>query len=237
VDLVPIVEEYTTLLRCPRIQVDRAYSRVAYVPTFLNKLMSITGMSEQWVAARMKQKRDSKCIPWKNLRDLILVHPDVRKRVDIFTLSIYGLVVFPKALGHVDEAALDLFDRLDKRVTPVLAILAETFRSLNACQRAGERRFIGCAKLLLVKETSGYTKTRRYHGREMDGDSPKSSREGCRVESPYRSRQFIPATQGLAQCEFSFKEYNYKKKVREISNAWNQTLQNEDTCCKSNDNS
>ncbi|MBA0700705.1 hypothetical protein Goari_026985, partial [Gossypium aridum] len=109
VDLVPIVEEYTTLLRCLRIQIDRAYSRVAYVPTFLKKLMSVTGMSEQWVVARIKQKRDSKCIPWKNLRDLILVHPDVRKRVDIFTLSIYGLVVFPKELGYVDEVVSDLF--------------------------------------------------------------------------------------------------------------------------------
>ncbi|KAA3484951.1 golgin subfamily A member 5-like [Gossypium australe] len=39
----------------------------------------------------------------------------------------------------------------------------------------------------------------------------------------YRSRQFILATQWLAQCEFSCKGDNYKKKVREISNAWNQT--------------
>ncbi|MFQ6651425.1 hypothetical protein Gotur_023765 [Gossypium turneri] len=150
VDLVPTVEEYTTLLRCLRIQVDKVYSRAANVPTFLKKLMCITGMSEQWVAARIKQKGDSKYIPWKNLRDLILAHPDIKKRVDIFALSIYGLVVFPKALGHVDEAVSDLFDRLDKGVTPVPAILAETFRSLNACRKAGEGRFIGCAQLLLV---------------------------------------------------------------------------------------
>ncbi|MBA0755924.1 hypothetical protein Gogos_020516 [Gossypium gossypioides] len=39
----------------------------------------------------------------------------------------------------------------------------------------------------------------------------------------YRSRQFIPTTQGLAQCEFSYRGDNYKKKVCEISNAWNQT--------------
>ncbi|MFQ6628500.1 hypothetical protein Gotur_008237, partial [Gossypium turneri] len=134
---------YLLDVKCLRIQVDRAYSRVAYVPTFLKKLMSITGMSEQWVAARIKQKRDKKCMHWKNLRDLILAHPDVRKRVDIFALSIYGLIIFPKALGHMDEAVSDLFDRLDKRVTPVSAILAETFRSLNACRRAGEGRFVG----------------------------------------------------------------------------------------------
>ncbi|MFQ6659048.1 hypothetical protein Gotur_028085 [Gossypium turneri] len=101
------------LLRCSKIQVDKAYSRAANIPTLLKKLMNITGISEQWVAARIKQKGDSKCIPWKNLKDLILAHPDTKKKVDIFALSIYGLIVFPKALGYVDEAVTDLFDRLD----------------------------------------------------------------------------------------------------------------------------
>ncbi|MFQ6653853.1 hypothetical protein Gotur_025058 [Gossypium turneri] len=112
--------------------------------------MSITGMSEQWVAARIKQKGDSKCVPWRSLKDVILTHPDVRKRLDVFALSIYGLVVFPKALGHVDEVVTDLVDRLDKRVTPILTILAETFRSLSACRKMGEGKFIGCAQLLLA---------------------------------------------------------------------------------------
>ena len=67
------------------------------------------------------------------------------KKVNVFTLSIYGLVIFPKAIGHIDEAVTDLFDRVGKQNTPVPAILAETFRSLSACQRAGEGRFIGCA--------------------------------------------------------------------------------------------
>ncbi|MFQ6657254.1 hypothetical protein Gotur_027007, partial [Gossypium turneri] len=35
----------------------------------------------------------------------------------------------------------------------------------------------------------------------------------------YGSRQFMPATHGLAQCEFSYRGYNYKKKVKEISQA------------------
>ncbi|MFQ6664538.1 hypothetical protein Gotur_031613 [Gossypium turneri] len=107
------------LLHCSKIQANKAYSRAVNVPTFLKKLMNITEMSEQWVAAQIKQKEDSK-------------------------------FVFPKALGHVDEAVTYLFDRFDKRVTPVLIILAETFRSLNECRRAGEGRFIGCAQLLLA---------------------------------------------------------------------------------------
>ncbi|KAL1073591.1 hypothetical protein V6Z11_D11G232600 [Gossypium hirsutum] len=138
VDLVLTIEEYVVLLRCSKFQVDRVYSRAVNVPTFSKKLIGITGMSEY------------KCIPWRSLKDAILTHPDVRKRLDIFALSIYGLVVFPKALGHVDEAVTDLFDRLDKKVTPIPVILAETFRSLSACRKTGEGRFIGCVQLLLV---------------------------------------------------------------------------------------
>ncbi|MBA0818575.1 hypothetical protein Gohar_021380 [Gossypium harknessii] len=59
-------------------------------------------------------------------------------------------MIFSRVLRYIDEAVTDLFDRLDKRVTPVPAILAETFRSLNACRSAGEGKFIGCAQLLLV---------------------------------------------------------------------------------------
>ncbi|MFQ6663754.1 hypothetical protein Gotur_031152, partial [Gossypium turneri] len=96
---------------CSKIQVDRVYSKTVSAP-FLRRLTNITGMSEQWVIARIKQKRDNKCISWRNLKEVVLVHPDVKKRVDVFALSIYGLVIFPKALGHVDEAITDLFDRL-----------------------------------------------------------------------------------------------------------------------------
>ncbi|MFQ6654031.1 hypothetical protein Gotur_025157, partial [Gossypium turneri] len=39
----------------------------------------------------------------------------------------------------------------------------------------------------------------------------------------YRSRQFVPATQGLVECEFSYKDDGYKRKAREMANAWNQT--------------
>ncbi|MBA0843824.1 hypothetical protein Goarm_000979, partial [Gossypium armourianum] len=47
VDLVPTMEEYTTFLRYPKIQIDKVNSRAANIPTFLKKLMNITGMSEQ----------------------------------------------------------------------------------------------------------------------------------------------------------------------------------------------
>ncbi|KAA3476500.1 coiled-coil domain-containing protein 102A-like protein [Gossypium australe] len=39
----------------------------------------------------------------------------------------------------------------------------------------------------------------------------------------YAPLLFIPTTQELVHCEFVYNEDNYKKKVREISNTWNQT--------------
>ncbi|MFQ6668830.1 hypothetical protein Gotur_034330 [Gossypium turneri] len=50
-----------------------------------------------------------------------MAHPDTKKKVDVFALSIYGLVIFPKALGHIDEVVTDLFDQLYRRVTLLLA--------------------------------------------------------------------------------------------------------------------
>ncbi|MBA0730142.1 hypothetical protein Golax_025483, partial [Gossypium laxum] len=108
-DLVSIVEEYTTLLRCPRIQVDKAYSRATNVSTFLKKLMSITGMN------------------------LILAHLDMKKRVDVFALSIYR----------------------DFYLVPLLGVWGAS----------------GYALLLALRQ--------------------------------YKLRQFIPAMQGLDQCEFA----------------------------------
>ncbi|MBA0575243.1 hypothetical protein Golob_027782, partial [Gossypium lobatum] len=151
VDLAPTVEEYTALLRCPKIQVDKAYSRATSVPTLLKKLINITGMSEQW------------------------------------------------------------------GITPVQAILAETFRSLNACRRAGEGRFIGCEQLLLTWFHSHFWKVPLLEIWGAIGYTP------LLVSRLFKSRQFILVTQGLAQSEFSYKGDNCKKKVQEMSNAWNQT--------------
>ncbi|MFQ6657360.1 hypothetical protein Gotur_027078, partial [Gossypium turneri] len=104
-DLVPAVEEYMDLLRCSKIQEDRVYSKAVNVPTFLKKLINITGMDE------------------------ILYR-----------------------CGNFDWV-------------PLLGIWGA----------------VGYAPLLVLRQ--------------------------------YRSRQFVPATQGLAQCEFSYKGDGYKKKI------------------------
>ncbi|MBA0772500.1 hypothetical protein Gotri_007860, partial [Gossypium trilobum] len=152
------------------MQTEKAYSKAINVSTFLKRLMSIIGMSEQWVAAQIKQKGDSKCILWKSLRDLILAHLDTRKRVDVFSLSIYGLVIFYKELGHIDDAVSDLFDWLEKMVKPVPIILVEMFRYLSAYQRVDKGRFIGCAQFSLAWFYSHFWKVENVSYRVFSED-------------------------------------------------------------------
>ena len=50
-------------------------------------------------------------------------------------LAIYGLVIFPGILGYIEMAVVDAFDQIQHGSNPALAILTETFRSLNYCRR------------------------------------------------------------------------------------------------------
>ncbi|XP_052874899.1 uncharacterized protein LOC108481082 [Gossypium arboreum] len=175
------------------------------------------------------------------------------------------------------------FHQLSKRVTPVPTILAETFRSLGACRRAGADRFVGCAQLLLAWFYSHFrlidkvvcqvffedysplkdivASTKRVEVPEENWMALLQNLQSKDVEwrAPwmipgeilYRCdsfdwapllgvwgaigyapllvlrqfglRQFVLATHGLAQSEFMYRGADYKKKVSEISSAWNKT--------------
>ncbi|KAA3477041.1 coiled-coil domain-containing protein 102A-like protein [Gossypium australe] len=183
----------------------------------------------------------------------------------MFVLSIYGLMLFPRALGYVDEAVIDFFDRLTKGVTLVPAISAETFRSLSACRRSGEGRV---DKISYRVFTDNYSPLKEITATPRRDDVSEENwmallqnlqEEDIEWRAPwfmpneilfrcgsfdwvpllgiwgaigyapllvlrqYASRQFIPATHGLTQCEFPYKGDNYKKKIKETSIAWNQT--------------
>ncbi|MBA0567889.1 hypothetical protein Golob_005423, partial [Gossypium lobatum] len=174
----------------------------------------------------------------------------VRKGVDIFALSIYRFVIFPKALRYIDKVVSDLFDRLDKRVTPILVILAKTFRSLTTCRRADYsplKEFLAIPRRENIFEKKWMVILQSLQEEDVERRAPwmifdeilyrcgdfnwvllfgiwrAIGYAPVLVLRQYRLRQFIPIIQGLAQCEFAYKGDNYKKKVCEISNAENQT--------------
>ncbi|KAG8490012.1 hypothetical protein CXB51_015447 [Gossypium anomalum] len=160
-DMTPTIEEYAALLRVNNVQPYKIYVKEPKPLTFKQKLVRFTDMADAWAEKQIKKKNETICIPWSFLRDMVLNHPDMLKRVNLFALAIYGLVIFPKVLRHLEVAVVDFFERLKQGINPVLTILAETFRSLSSCRRKGEGRFIGCAQLLNVWILSHFWKVER----------------------------------------------------------------------------
>ncbi|MBA0673049.1 hypothetical protein Goklo_029088 [Gossypium klotzschianum] len=65
--------------------------------------MKLTGMTNTWAEKQIK-KNELSCVSWFSLRDLVQNHPNILKKIDLFALAIYGLIVFPK--GRVGYAPL-----------------------------------------------------------------------------------------------------------------------------------
>ncbi|KAK8505750.1 hypothetical protein V6N12_024733 [Hibiscus sabdariffa] len=110
VDLTPTVEEYTALFRCPQFQEDKVYTKIPNDKSFTKKLMSLTGATKQWVQGQIEKKGDSFCISWRCLRNLIRVESKQKKKMCMFALGIYGLVIFPKVLGYIEAVVLDIVE-------------------------------------------------------------------------------------------------------------------------------
>ena len=70
--------------------------------------------------------------------------------MDVFALAIYGLVIFSKVPGHVEVVVIDVIEQIESQANPVLAIVAEIFRTLNFCRRSGNGDLVYCIQMLYV---------------------------------------------------------------------------------------
>ncbi|MFQ6621742.1 hypothetical protein Gotur_001844 [Gossypium turneri] len=151
-------------------------------------------------------------------------------------MSITGMIVIPKALGHVDEVVTDLFDRLDKKVTPIPVILAETFRSLSACRKTGEGRFIGCAQLLLAWFHNHFWKVDKVSYRVFSKNySPLKKIVSTPRKNDISEEKWMVILQNIQEedvewrapwllpDEILYRDDGYRKKIQEMSSAWKQT--------------
>ncbi|TYH60878.1 hypothetical protein ES332_D07G010000v1 [Gossypium tomentosum] len=123
VDMVPTIEEYSTLPHYDFRDPLRIY----------------------W-----KQNVDF----WGPLANLMGLPSDIRdtmgkvsgdRHLTLFAFAVYGLIVFPKALGYVSVELLDFLFQIEKGVNLTPAVLAEIIISLNFIRRKGDKRFLGCA--------------------------------------------------------------------------------------------
>ncbi|KAG8489927.1 hypothetical protein CXB51_015587 [Gossypium anomalum] len=108
-DMTPTIEEYAAFLRIDNVQFYKIYVKEPKPMTFKKKLMRLTNITDIWAEKQKKKKNKTSCIPWFSLRDLVLNHPNVLKRVNLFALAIYGLIVFLRVLGHIEVALLNVW--------------------------------------------------------------------------------------------------------------------------------
>ncbi|MBA0712542.1 hypothetical protein Golax_011641, partial [Gossypium laxum] len=59
------------------------------------------------------------------------------RHLSLFAFAVYGLIVFPKALGYVSVELADFLFHIEKVVNLTLEVLAETIISLNFIRRKG----------------------------------------------------------------------------------------------------
>ena len=95
-------------------------------------------------------KKGSIGLEWVFLRDFINSHINEDRGLATLALSIYGLILFPRVIEHVEVTVIDFFEQVQNHANPSLTILAETIRLLNICRRKLDERFMGCLPMLYV---------------------------------------------------------------------------------------
>ena len=113
-------------------------------------LAKILKVKPQLVDTYLVQKGNRQGLPWNILQDFIQGHLHNEDGMVAFALAIYGLVIFPRILGYIEMEVVDTFEQIQHSSNSALAILAETFQSLNYCRRNQEGRFLGCTPLLYI---------------------------------------------------------------------------------------
>ncbi|MBA0847125.1 hypothetical protein Goshw_013008 [Gossypium schwendimanii] len=82
-------------------------------------------------------------VDMSNIRDT-MGNVSVDRHLALFAFTVYGLIVFPKALGYVSVELLDFLFQIEKGVNPTPTVLAKIIISLNFIRRKGDKRFLGC---------------------------------------------------------------------------------------------
>ena len=114
------------------------------------KLVKIMGIEPVDADGFLVDKKGSIGLEWVFLRNFINTYVNEDRGLAALALSIYGLIIFPRVIGHVEVTVIDLFEQVQNHANPSLAIVAETIRSLNICRRKSGERFMGCLPMLYV---------------------------------------------------------------------------------------
>ena len=192
IDVTPTIEEYACMLRLPMRKDSAVYFR-------LEEYLSETKIAEQFGELLEVPMAQIRLTGHTDSRGLTRAFVEARLKelmhlrewgtfARVLALAIYGLVLFPSAPDMVDQAAMDVFFAVEKKKrNPVPAVLAETFLTLNFCQRKTKGKLRCCVHLLYV-----WIITHMHAGNHIKS-----------VAEPLRSFHRIPAK---SQDEYEWRE-------------------------------
>ncbi|MBA0717538.1 hypothetical protein Golax_005346 [Gossypium laxum] len=115
---------------------------------FWGLLANLMGLPVDTVKVRLKDK-NSPYISWSNIRD-VMGKANSDRHLELFAFTVYGLIVFPKALGYMSVELANFLFQIEKRVNSAPTVLVETIILVNFIRRKGDECFLGCTQLLFV---------------------------------------------------------------------------------------
>ncbi|XVE92535.1 hypothetical protein REPUB_Repub01dG0105900 [Reevesia pubescens] len=131
------LEDYSVLFQIKLEASHRIYWREQGKSRYRKKIYQILGFEDP-------KKIDDQGILWTILKKNIMETNNQEQASELFALTIYSLMVFPKILGHVEGFVVDFCGQVNNGINPASSILAETIQTLNFCRRKGKGRSIGC---------------------------------------------------------------------------------------------
>ncbi|MFQ6636714.1 hypothetical protein Gotur_012471 [Gossypium turneri] len=97
VDMVPTIKEYSTLFHYNFRDSLRIYWKQNF--NFWGPLANLMGLLVDMVKATLKDK-NGPYISWSDIRDA-MGKANGDRHLALFAFAVYGLIVFPKALGYM----------------------------------------------------------------------------------------------------------------------------------------
>ena len=76
------------------------------------KLAKIIGIEPVDADGYLESKERSIRLEWVFLKDFINNHINEDRDLTTLALSIYGLIIFPRVIGHVEVRVIDLFEQV-----------------------------------------------------------------------------------------------------------------------------
>ncbi|XP_039000577.1 uncharacterized protein LOC120126451 [Hibiscus syriacus] len=234
VDMTPTLEEYTTLLNIPNIRRHSIYTKAIRPKGFIAKMITLTGKTKEWVEEYIRDEG----ISWAQLKSLIYEQTpskeeEITSHLQYMCRRLGGgqfigcvslLLVWWWSHSWIVEKGWarrhqsnfsPLVDFLDKCQIPEhrkRKDWVEALRNMKDTEIVWKAYWLPKEDILFRCGNDSFIMLHGLWG--AIGYTPLI------VLRQFGTRQFVPATHGLKEAEFSFSTPGYRERISKIYAAW-----------------